>query len=449
MKRVSLILMLFLAMALLAACPAAGPQAPAAEPQAPAGEAQVPAGEAQAPAGEAAPAAQDRTAVIGYTASNTGKLQVESVRQKNGLDLWLQQINSAGGIPLSDGSMLTFVVKSYDDESNNDRIQELYTKLSTDDKADFLISPYSSGLAASASVIAEQYGKPMITTGAASDSNYKQGYTLVYQAYTPASSYLTGAIDLLMANAPDIKRIAVVHENDKFSTDVSTALKEYAEAQGFEIVLFEGYDSGTTDFAPFINKIQQAAPQAILGGGHFQDGSTFARQLSEKGVDVPFVALLVAPPEPKFAELGDAAVGVIGPSQWEPQAAYSPETAAAAGVTFYGPTVQEFVAAYEAAFGDEPSYHAAGGFAAGLILQNALERAGTTDAAAVKEALDATDIMTFFGRIRFDTSDEAHGLQQGHEMVYVQWQKDADGNLVKQIVWPAAAATAELMSRGK
>jgi ABC-type branched-subunit amino acid transport system substrate-binding protein len=48
--------------------------------------------------------------------------------------------------------------------------------------------------------------------------------------------------------------------------------------------------SATTDFAPFINKIQAAAPDAVLGGGHFQDGSTFARQLYEKGVPLKFVS---------------------------------------------------------------------------------------------------------------------------------------------------------------
>lgn len=441
MKRLSIILMFFLLAMVLAACPGQGPatsEQPAQQPAQPS---------AQEQPAQPQPAAQTKTVVIGYTASNTGKLQVESVRQKNGLDLWIKQVNEAGGVKLSDGTVLKFEAKSYDDESNNDRIQELYTKLATEDKADFLISPYSSGLTASASVIAEQYGKPMITTGAASDSNYKQGYTLVFQAYTPASKYLTGAVDLLMAKAPDVKKIAIVHENDKFSTDVSNAVKAYAEGKGFEVVLFEGYDSGTTDFAPFINKIQQAAPQAILGGGHFQDGSTFARQLAEKGVKVPYVALLVAPPEPKFAELGDAAVGIIGPSQWEPQAAYSPESAKAAGLTYYGPTVQQFVEAYKAAYGEDPSYHAAGGYAAGLILQNALERAGSIDAQAVKQALDATNMLTFFGHIKFNTTPETHGLQEGHEMVYVQWQKDASGNLVKQVVWPAEAATAELITR--
>lgn len=387
-----------------------------------------------------------RTALIGYSSSVTGKLNVESTRQTNGLNLWMKAVNAAGGIKLGDGSRVTFAAKFYDDESNSDRIQELYTRLATEDNADFLISPYSSGLTASASVIAEQYGKVMITTGAASDSNYQQGYTLVYQAYTPASKYLTGAIDLLAAKAPDTKRLAIVHENDKFSTDVATAAQSYAQAKGYDIVMFEGYDSGTTDFAPFINKIQESKPDAILGGGHFQDGSTFTRQLAEKNVSVPYVALLVAPPEPKFAELGEAARGVIGPSQWEPQAAYSAKSAAEAGVPWVGPSVQEFVDAYKAEYGEEPSYHAAGGYAAGLILQAAIEQAGTLDAAAVKKALDAMDMLTFYGRIKFDTTAEAHGRQAGHDMIYIQWQ-NGEGGLSKQVVWPAEAATANAVTR--
>lgn len=388
--------------------------------------------------------AQDRTVVIGFTASQSGRYNVESTRQINGLNLWLNQVNEAGGITLSDGTVITFNTVFYDDESNTDRVQELYTRLATDDNADFLISPYSSGLTDASAIIAEQYGKIMITTGAASDSTYQKGYSLVFQTYTPASRYLTGALDLLASLDDTVENIAIVHENDKFSTDVSTALNDYAIAMGFNVVLFEGYDSGTTDFAPFINKIQDAAPDAVLGGGHFQDGSTFARQMHEKDLDVKFVALLVAPPEPNFAELGESAIGVIGPSQWEPLAQIDEAAAEAAGMEFYGPSGEEFVTAYMEAYEEEPSYHAAGGYVAGLLLQRAIEDADSLDTQAVKEALDALDLLTFFGHIQFDITPEQHGLQIGHSMMYIQWQGMADA-LEKDIVWPPEAVTADAL----
>ncbi len=181
-------------------------------------------------------AADARTVVIGFTASQTGKYNVESTRQVNGLNLWINQVNDAGGITLSDGTVITFDTVSYDDESATDRVQELYTRLATDDNADFLISPYSSGLTDASAVIAEQYNKIMITTGAASDSTYQKGYTLVFQTYTPASRYLTGALDLLASLDDSAKNIAIVHENDKFSTDVSNALNDYALSQGYDVV---------------------------------------------------------------------------------------------------------------------------------------------------------------------------------------------------------------------
>jgi len=224
---------------------------------------------------------------------------------------------------------------------------------------------------------------------------------------------------------------------------VVNAAKTYAEGKGYEVVLFEGYDTGTADFAPFINKITAANPDAIMGGGHFADGSTFAKQLYEKRVSVKFIALLVAPPELKFADIGDAAFGVIGPSQWEPQANYTEASAKAAGVAWYGPSVADFVSAYKAEYGEDPAYHAAGGYAAGLILQKAIETAGSVEPDKIKAALDAMDLITCYGHVKFDTTAEAHGLQTAHEMVYIQWQKDASGTLVKQVVWPAEGKSAD------
>lgn len=444
--RFSYLLIMLLGLALIAAqCGASPTQAPAAQTEEATAMPAAQTEEATAmPAAntEEAAASNVKTVVIGYTASKTGSLEVPSRNQDNGLQLWLEQVNKQG-ITLSDGTVVKFKTQSYDDESTKERVQLLYTTLIEEDKADFLISPYSSGLTDAAAVIAEQGGKVMITTGAASDDTYKKGLQSVFQLYTPASRYLTGAIDLLGTLDSQAKKIAFVYENDKFSTDVVTAARKYAEDNGYEVVLFEGYDSDTTDFAPFINKIAAATPDAVMGGGHFQDGTTFARQLNEKQTAINFLALLVAPPEPDFAQLGDAAVGVVGPSQWEPQVKYSEAAAKEAGLDWYGLSVSDFTEAYKAKYGEEPSYHAAGGYAAGLILQRAIETADSTDPAKVKTALDNMDLLTFYGHVKFDNSADAHGLQVAHEMVYIQWQKDDQGNLIKQVVWPPEAKSAD------
>jgi len=417
-----------------------GQEAPKPKAEKPAAEAKpaTPADETKAP--EAAAGA--KTVVIGFTASTSGMFKTEGMRQINGLNLWMEQVNAKGGVKLADGTTVTFTSKSYDDESNKDRVQELYTRLINNDKADFLISPYSSGLADAAAVIAQQYNKIMITTGAASDSTYKKDYTLIYQSYTPASRYLTGAVDMLGKLAPDSKKIAIIYEKAKFSQDVANALKDYATSKDYNVVLFEGYDKDTTDFAAFINKIPPKT-DAIMGGGHFADTSTLVKQLYEKKVNAKLSAFLVAPPEPKFAEIGEACYAVVGPSQWEPGAKYSADAAKEKGIDWYGPAVHEFVETYKKKYGEEPSYQSAGGYAAALILQAAIEKAGSTDTDKVKKALDEMNMVTFFGDIKFDNTKDSHGLQIGHDMVYIQWFKDPQGDFNKEIVWPPAAAAAK------
>ena len=47
------------------------------------------------------PAAETKTMVIGFTASQTGKYNVSSTRQVNGLHLWMEQVNGAGQAQLA------------------------------------------------------------------------------------------------------------------------------------------------------------------------------------------------------------------------------------------------------------------------------------------------------------------------------------------------------------
>jgi ABC-type branched-subunit amino acid transport system substrate-binding protein len=389
-----------------------------------------------------APAGLQTTVRIGFTASQTGSLTNESKEQTQGLRMWADEVNARGGIRAG-AQAHPVELKSYDDESKQDRVQQLYTRLITEDKADFLISPYGSATAAASAVVTEQYGKTNLVVGAASDSTFTRGYRHAFQVYSPASVYLSGAMDMLARLDPSARRLALVHEKEPFSTDVVNAARSYAEQHGFQVVLFEGYDTGTSDFAPFISKIAAATPDAILGGGHFTDGSTLARQLGEKHVQARLVALLVAPAVPEFAQVGDAATGVVAPSQWEPQVAYSAEAARALGLDYAGVSAHDFTANYRQRYGYEPGYHAAAGYATGVILEKAIGGAGSIQPDAVEAALAHMDLMTFYGHIKFNT-DQNFGLQTGHQMVYLQWQKaTGTGALERTLVWPEEAASSK------
>jgi len=373
-----------------------------------------------------------QTITLGFTVSRTGALNVDSVEQYRGFELWRDTVNAAGGIKAG-GKSFKVQFASYDDESNSKRVQQLYTRLILEDKADFLFSPYSSSLTATAAIVTEQYEKIMLTTGAAEEKTYKLGNQYLYQMFAPATQYLTVALDALKARDPKAT-VAFVYEDASFSVAVVTPAKAYAQQLGFNVVFSEAYAPNTTDFSAIIDKVIASKSTVLLGGGHYADGSTLARQLYGHKVPLKMISLLVAPDSPQWAELGDAALGVIVPSQWEPQSTFKAQ---------YGPVGADFGKEYTAKYNAPPSYESAGGYASGLVLQHAIEQAGGVDTAKVAQALNATDITTFYGRTKFSTQAGEHGLQIGHAIFLAQWQKDKSGKPAKQVVWPLAGKSAD------
>ncbi|MGE5156575.1 MAG: amino acid ABC transporter substrate-binding protein [Gemmatimonas sp.] len=380
-----------------------------------------------------ASAAGTNTITIGFTASRTGPLNVDSLGQERGFEFWRDEVNGKGGIKVGDKQYQVKFV-SYDDQSVGGRVQQLYTRLVTQDKADFLFSPYSSGLTAAAAVISEQYGKIMVDSGGAEEKPFELGNKHLFMVITSAGHYLSGAVEALKQKNPHAK-IAMVYSDDPFSKTVLTAAKEQAKQAGLDVVMDESYAPSTTDFGPIVNKVISSNADAFLGGGHYADGATLARQMYDQKAGMKWISILVAPADDKFGQLGAAALGVTVPSQWELQVSYKPQ---------FGPTTQEFAKAFEAKFNHKADYHAASGYTAGMILQHAIEQAGSLDPEKVTEALNKTDVTTFFGHIKFATDPKHHGLQTAHEMVLAQWQK-VNGALGRQVVWPTAAKSADLV----
>src|SRR5271166_3124201 len=228
------------------------------------------------------------------TVSKTGSMNVDSLEQYRGFELWRDQVNAAGGIKAG-GKSYKIQFVSYDDESNVKRVQQLYSRMILEDKADFLFSPYSSSLTATAAIVTEQDGKI-----------YTLGNHYLFQMFTPGAEYLKGVLDALKTKGAKAT-VAFVYEDASFSNSVVDPAKAYAQQIGMNVVFSERYAPNTTDFSAILDKVIASKATVLLGGGHYADGSTLAKQLYEHKVPVKMVALLVAPDSPKWPELGDAA----------------------------------------------------------------------------------------------------------------------------------------------
>ena len=382
----------------------------------------------------AAPAAAAGEIVVGTTVSLSGPYASASGAQFAGLQLWSELVNAGGGIPVGDTRYPVRLV-TYDDASDPANIPLLYERLIHHDGAHFLMSSYSSSIGLAAAAVAEEHEKIIILPGSGADEIFMNGYARVYQIYTPSSRYFLPALQVLARQAPGA-RVAFVYEEDPFAVNAIVRARTFARELGLEIVFDRSYPAAATEFGGLVEELKALGPVAVIGGGHLYDGIALTKALAEAEAPVQFLALLSAPSFPEYAAIGAGAAGAIYPSQWEPGVEYTPG---------FGPSPAAFVQAYEARYGSVPDYYAASGFAAGLVLQHALERAGSLEPEAVHRALDETDVVTFYGALRFATEPLGHGMQVGHEMLLVQLQPGPDGTLVKEVVWPEAARTRELL----
>jgi len=214
--------------------------------------------------------------------------------------------------------------------------------------------------------------------------------------------------------------------------------EEHAKKLGFSIVFQRTYPKGVTDLTPLLSALKAAKPDFILGGGHFEDGQLFNRQMADLDLDVKALSLIAAATLPAFYKaLTSMAEGVMGPSHWEYGVKYSEAEAKKVGLPWIGPSQDEFVALFKKALGKDmiPDYHAAEAGAQVLAYVLAVEKADSLDPTKVRKVLGDLKFMSFYGGWDIDDT----GLQVGHAMVDVQWQM---GNRV--IVWPLEAKTGDV-----
>ncbi len=375
------------------------------------------------------------TIKVGFTIALTGRYTVEGTNSLNGIKTAANWINTHGGITVQ-GKVYNLSLDYYDDQSVNTNVVSLYPQIIEQDGSQFLLAPYSTALTTAAAQFADQYNRVMMSHGGAADTIWT-GTTRrnLVEVLSPASVYLKGAVDWIHTNHPT-DQIAVLHENDAFSTLASDRAIAYAQSLGMSVVYNQSYPTGATDLSPQLNAAMAAGADDLLGGGHFNDGLLIMNQL--KTIWTPkFVSLLVAVTEPSFqAQLQATANNVTGPSQWESSVSYGPTLAQSLGLPWYGPTPAEFTQLYGTLnAGASPSYHSAEAGGALFVLAQAIAQANSLNTTDVRTALGNMHIMNFFGQFQIASS----GLQIAHSMILVQWQA---GTL--KVVYPADVAQASV-----
>ncbi len=364
---------------------------------------------------------------LGLAISLSGRYAPQGQQCLEGLECYARDVNATGGISLKEtGKRLPVELRTYDDESNEDRVRELAEKLIREDGVDLLVGPSGSNLTLAVAEIADTHQKVLWNHSGSADAIFTSNLSWVVGILTPASFYLSTILDMVKALDPTVRRVALFHATTGFATDMADGALAWIEREGFSLVLHQSYRSGTQDFTPFLRNLARDPPDLILGVGRLEDDLRLGQQLWEVRPKVKAAGLVVAAISRFKATLHEQADGFFAPSQWEPWVRYPVD---------FGPSEDDFLQHYLKSATVPIDYPAAQGYAAGLIAQRCVEESGSLDQSALRQAAGKLHFTTFFGPYALDPQT---GRQTAHPMLVTQWQQGK-----KVIVWPKEVAEAE------
>ena len=325
--------------------------------------------------------------IVGVSLPITGSMALNSEERKMGLSIWLDDVNSRGGIL---GRLVRIIY--YDDEGKVEKIPSNLERLITVDHAEIVFGGISTGLAYATLSIAEKYKMPLIH-GAFSTKVYGAGYEYCFcvsPGLTADMAY--GFMEMLSKVATDRpKTIGILGRADAWGIEISEFAKFYAADLGFKVTYTETFPAGTSDFTPMLLKAKAANPDAFMMISYDPDGAVCTRQMREVDWSPKAYFMDTGPQLPAWrTTLGADGDYVCDSLLWTPNA---PEARY--------PGTADFNSKFLAKYGREAATQASNSYTTAQIMEQAVIKAGSTDGEKVRAALLNTNFTTLRGTYRF------------------------------------------------
>lgn len=210
-----------------------------------------------------AQAQQSNPIRIGSTLALTGPLSATALVHKLVGDIYVEDLNSRGGLL---GRKVEWLVK--DDQSKPDVARTLYEQLVTSDKVDLLMGPYATGAILSAMGVAQRYNKMLIhhTFGIPALAKYDKHFPAWSLGPKPEETVSNTLFDALAAAPKPPKTIAVVTSKFPSVHFMSLGARAVAKKRGLQEVLFLEWEFGNRDFGPIAARVKDANPDFVFVG---------------------------------------------------------------------------------------------------------------------------------------------------------------------------------------
>jgi branched-chain amino acid transport system substrate-binding protein len=317
-------------------------------------------------------------------------------------------VNSKGGVL---GRPLEIVIE--DDKSDPKEAVTAANRLIEQKKAVALIASTISPSTLAVKEITATKGLPQIAMAAANDITDKAPMEWIWRTPHKDALAVSRALDYV-ANVLKVKKIAVLHDENAFGSSGNAEIAKQAPTLGLEVVASESYKTADTDLTAQLTKIRGASPEVLIVWGTNPGPALAAKNMQQLGMDIPYVGSHGIANKTFIELAGEAAEGVVFPAGrlLVPSSITDPAQKA---------VTDEFIAQYQAKYGSSPNTFAGYAFEAVVLLVNAIERAGSTDPAAIQTALDSTkDFALPDGYYTYSKTD--HDGLKASDMIMVKIQ---------------------------
>ncbi len=276
---VTLVTLLLLASMLLVGC-----STPAEEP-------------APSEDGEEAPVESTDPVVIGSTFTLSGPVAHAGQAAFEGAELAVKYVNEElGGI-----NGREVVLKYYDDEFDEAKIPMLYEKLITQDKVDFLLSPYTSPFLAAAPIV---------------DKNDQIMFCIAADSYVANEAFGQSIVNIQMDDQwrggmwwHDVaeffasfdewdtkglekpKTVAILNLEISYGHEIADSVVPYLEENGFEIVYHEYFEPMAGDWTPIVSRLKEIQPDILFAPFYFEDSVQLIEKAKEMDYSAPYMII--------------------------------------------------------------------------------------------------------------------------------------------------------------
>jgi branched-chain amino acid transport system substrate-binding protein len=375
---------------------------------------------AQAPA--------DKPIRIGMTVSSSGTFALAAQSGQRGVEVWVDDVNSRGGIDIGGRKRKVELVK-LDDRSDKTVIPKVYETLIKEEKCDLLFGPFGSTLTSAAANTTELAEKMMIIWSASADSIYQQGFKSIVSA-TQIAGTLLGQNGVRAIHAMGARKIAFAYLDEPFPAALTQGAVALAKELGMEVTANEKFAKGTKDFNILIQKAKASGADAFYPTAYEGDQMTIARQLREANVLFKAVYFVYASQPQFLQQAGKDGLYALSQTLLHEKINWK--------VT-HGLNRAQMIERYTKLFPQAQypaDFQTALAYGAGVVTEQMIRGAQSLEAAKLKDAAMKLNgkIITLTGEYQIDNT----GKQFKNEFAIMQNMPAGP-----EVVFPAAVATAK------